>query len=417
MTAPALHLKKDQERRLIAGHCWVYSNEVDTAASPLTDFEPGQAVRILGHSGRWLGHGYVNPHSLLCARLVSRHHDRPPGPALWTERIQSALALRERLYPRPSYRLVFGESDGLPGLVVDRYGDLLAVQITTAGMERVRDELLAALDEVVRPQYVVLRNDTQARELEGLSQGIEIARGDPGLLNPQRDADRDPGGDPDGDPHLELEEGGARFLVSPLSGQKTGWFYDQAENRGRLSRFGTASRVLDVCSYIGAWGIEAAVGGAQTVVCVDSSAAALARAGENAERSGVIDRVSAIQGDAFDVLRVLRGEEARFDLVILDPPAFIKRRKDEKEGMGAYERLNRLGLELVEPGGLLVTSSCSFHLGRDAFLRILQQAARRAGRHLQLLASGGQGPDHPVHPAIPETAYLKTFFLRVIDAL
>jgi len=404
MKAPALHLKKDQERRLLAGHCWVYSNEVDTAASPLAGFAPGEAVRIVSHGGSFLGHGYVNPHSLLCARLVSRHPERPPGPDLWIERIGTALALRERLYRQSFYRLVFGESDGLPGLVVDRYDELLAVQITTAGMERVRDELVTALEQVVRPEYVVLRNDSQARELEGLSQGIEMARGDAGLLLPDRE------------PRLELTEGGARFLVSPLSGQKTGWFYDQAENRSKLTRFGTPERVLDVCSYIGAWGVRTAVGGARSVVCVDSSAAALARVGENADRNGVVDRVSAIQGDAFDVLRVLRGEEARFDLVILDPPAFIKRRKDEKEGMDAYRRLNRLGLELVEPGGLLVTSSCSFHLGRDAFLRLLQQAARRAGRQLQLLESGGQGPDHPVHPAIPETGYLKTFFLRVLEA-
>ncbi|MCU0834897.1 MAG: class I SAM-dependent rRNA methyltransferase [Chromatiaceae bacterium] len=395
MNTTPLRLKKDQERRLLAGHCWVYSNEVDTEATPLKGLEPGQPVAIYTNRGRWLGHGYVNPHSLICARLVSRVHDRPPTQAFWVERVRSALALRERLYPRPFYRLIFGESDGLPGLVVDRYGDLLAVQITTAGMERVRADLITALEQVVRPRVILLRNDTGVRELEGLP--LETLS----LLGEAPET-------------LELEEQGARFLVSPLTGQKTGWFFDQAENRARLPRFGAASRVLDVCSYIGAWGIQAAVRGAAEVICVDSSAAALDRVGENAERNGVVDRVSGLQGDAFEALRGLRDEGERFDLVILDPPAFIKRRKDEAEGTQAYRRLNRLGLELLTPGGLLVSSSCSFHMGRDAFLHTVGQAARRTERSLQVLEVGQQGPDHPVHPAIPETAYLKTLVCRAL---
>jgi 23S rRNA (cytosine1962-C5)-methyltransferase len=397
MSTPPLRLNKDQERRLLAGHCWIYSNEVDNEATPLKGFEPGQAVEVVTFAGRSLGYGYVNPHSLICARLVSHDRHRPLTPALWAQRIRTALELRERLYPQPFYRLVFGESDGLPGLIVDRFGDLLAVQITTAGMERARSDILTALEQVVRPKTIVLRNDTAVRELEGLAPGTETILGEP------------PG-------DLELAEHGARFLVSPLTGQKTGWFFDQAENRGRLARFGTPRRVLDVCSYIGAWGVQAALQGAEEVVCVDSSAAALERVGENAERNGVLDRVSGLQGDAFEVLRVLREEGERFDRVLLDPPAFIKRRKDEKEGTQAYQRLNRLGLDVLEPGGLLVTSSCSFHMGRDAFLRAVQQAGRRAGVSLQLLESGAQGPDHPIHPAIPETGYLKTFFLRAVPA-
>jgi len=397
MHSAALRLKKDQERRLLAGHSWVYSNEVDTDATPLKAFEPGQTVEILGQRGRWLGWGYVNPHSLICARLVSRDRDHPLSTALWVQRIRNALELRERLYARPFYRLVFGESDGLPGLIVDRYADLLCVQIATAGMERAQAEVLTALEQVLRPRTIVLRNDIASRDLEGLTQGVETVLGEA----PET---------------LELEESGARFLVSPLTGQKTGWFFDQAENRIRLGRFGVAERVLDVCSYVGAWGVAAALRGSRQVVCVDSSPAALERAGENAERNGVVARVSGLQGDAFDVLRALREEGARFDLLVLDPPAFIKRRKDEAAGTQAYLRLNRLGLEVLEPGGLLVTSSCSFHMGRDAFLRTVQQAGRRADRSLQLLEAGGQGPDHPVHPAVPETAYLKTFFFRVLPA-
>ena len=401
MQSSPLLLRKDQERRLLAGHSWIYSNEVDTAATPLRDLEPGQSVQILSDHERWIGHGYVNPHSLICARLVSRDRSRPLSPALWVARLNQALALRARLYERPFYRLVFGESDGLPGLIVDRYGDLLGVQLTTAGMDRARAEILAALEQVLRPKAMVLRNDTAVRELEGLDQGVEVVLGEPA----------DTLSLPEGGPGGELE-----FLVSPLSGQKTGWFFDQAENRARLGRFGVGERVLDVCSYIGAWGLRAAALGAREVTCVDSSQGALERVAENAARNHLAERVRTLQGDAFEVLRGLKEQGRRFDTVILDPPAFIKRRRDEKEGTQAYSRLNRLALELIEPGGLLVTSSCSFHLSRDAFLRTVQGAGRRAGVSLQLLEIGQQGPDHPVHPAIPETAYLKTLYLRVLPA-
>ncbi|NKN34539.1 class I SAM-dependent rRNA methyltransferase [Marichromatium bheemlicum] len=395
MNPQPILLRKDQERRLLAGHCWIYSNEIDTKATPLKQLEPGQAVDILSNRERWLGHGYANPHSLICARLVSRSPEQHLTPALWLQRIRDALALRERLYERPYYRLVFGESDGLPGLIVDRYGDLLSVQITTAGMERVRAELLAALEQVLRPRAIVLRNDTAVRALEGLEQRVEIALGEP--------ADT-----------LVLDEGGLAFEVAPLSGQKTGWFFDQAENRQRLARYGVGERVLDVCSYVGAWSLRAAHLGARQVTTVDASASALERVAANAARNGLADRIRPLQGDAFEVLRELRDQGARFDTVILDPPAFIKRRKDEKDGTQAYQRLNRLGLELLEPGGLLVTASCSFHMGRDGFQRTVQQAARKSARSLQLLELGQQGPDHPVHPAIPETAYLKTLFMRAL---
>ncbi|MBK1720297.1 class I SAM-dependent rRNA methyltransferase [Thiocystis violacea] len=398
MKTQPLLLRKDQERRLVAGHCWIYSNEVDTQATPLKNLEPGQPVEILSRQERWIGHGYVNPHSLICARIVSRDRNHPLSPALWLQRIHDALSLRERLYSQPFYRLVFGESDGLPGLIVDRYGDLLAVQITTAGMERARGEILAALEQVIRPKAIVLRNDMSVRELEGLEQGVESVLGDP-------------------TDELTLTEQGLEFTISPLTGQKTGWFFDQAENRARLARYGVGERVLDVCSYIGAWGLRAAALGATEVTCVDSSPTALERVADNAARNKLDTRVNHLRGDAFEVLRELRDQGRRFDTVILDPPAFIKRRKDEKDGAQAYQRLNRLGMEVLEPGGLLVTSSCSFHMSRDAFLRAVQLAGQRAGRGLQLLETGQQGPDHPVQPAIPETAYLKTLFLRVLPGL
>lgn len=396
MKTSPLFLIKDQERRLLAGHCWVYSNEVDTERSPLKGLEPGAPVELFARGGRWLGHAYANPNSLICARLISRDRARPLSPALLLARLGQALTLRERLYEQPFYRLVHGESDGLPGLVVDRYGELLVVQFTTAGMERARAEVLAALEQLTRPKRLLLRNDSPVRALEGLAQQVEWVLGD------------DSG-------EIALRESGLEFLLDPVRGQKTGWFFDQADNRAALKRFGPRARVLDVFCYLGAWGLRAAATGAEQVSFIDSSGEALARVGANAKRNGLSERIGELlQGDAFDALRQLREAGETFDCVILDPPAFIKRRKDQRDGELAYRRLHRLGMELLAPDGLLVASSCSHHLSREAFHRGLQQAARAAGRELQLLQDAGQGPDHPIHPAIAETAYLKTAFLRVL---
>ncbi|MEJ1340104.1 MAG: class I SAM-dependent rRNA methyltransferase [Candidatus Sedimenticola sp. (ex Thyasira tokunagai)] len=397
MNAIPLRLKKNLDRRLRAGHCWVYSNEVDTAATPLKEMAPGQSVDILSHQGKWLGSGYANPHSLICARLVSRDREHPLTASLLVHRLKMALGLRRRLFAKAYYRLVFGESDGLPGLVVDRFGDYLVVQITTAGMEQMKQEIVAALEKVVKPTAVLFRNDTQIREMEGLERYVEPALGD----WPEQ---------------LEVEENGVHFQVPSREGQKTGWFFDQAANRQRMAPYVGGKRVLDVCSYVGAWGVQAAAQGATDVLCVDASATALDAVDANAALNGVTEKVAGLQGDAFDALRELRAERQRFDVVMLDPPAFIKRRKDIKEGTLAYRRLNQLGLQLLSRDGMLVTSSCSHHMSRDSLLQVVQQAARHTDRSLQLLEQGQQGPDHPIHPAMPETAYLKAFYLRVLPA-
>ncbi|MEJ2576764.1 MAG: class I SAM-dependent rRNA methyltransferase [Gammaproteobacteria bacterium] len=395
--ASELRLNKGADRRLRAGHCWVYSNEVDTAASPLGGFEPGEPVELVNHAGRWLGHAYVNPHSLICARVVSRDRARPLDRSLLVHRLNVALAGRERRYAAPFYRLVYGEADGLPGLVVDRFGDYLVAQLTTAGMERQRAAVVEALARVLKPRGVLLRNDGASREFEGLARYVEPALGEVPA-------------------ELEVREAGARFVVNPAEGQKTGWFFDQAANRDTMTRYVRGRRVLDVFSYVGAWGVRAALAGAAAVTCVDASPAAVAAVAGNAARNGVGERVAALRGDAFAVLRELKAAGERFDLVILDPPAFVKRRKDLKEGALAYRRINEAGLALLDRDGVLVTASCSFHMDRDGLLRTVQQAARHLDRSLQLLEQGHQGPDHPVHPAIPETAYLKAFLLRVLPA-
>ncbi|MES9936264.1 MAG: class I SAM-dependent rRNA methyltransferase [Sedimenticola sp.] len=397
MNFAPLKLKKDQERRLRAGHCWIYSNEIDTGATPLKGFEPGQPVDILSHQDKWLGSGYVNPHSLICARLVSRDREHPLTGSLLVHRMKIALSLRERLYPRPFYRLLFGESDGLPGLVVDRYGDICVVQITTAGMERMKGAILDALEKVVRPASVIFRNDTAIREMEGLERYVEHVGA---ALGEQ----------------LAVEEHGFDFRVPALQGQKTGWFFDQAYNRARMAPYVEGRRVLEVCSYVGAWGVQAAARGAAEVLSVDVSRTALDAVEANAALNGVSGRVQTVRGDAFEIMRGLRAERERFDVLMVDPPAFIKRRKDIKEGTQAYRRINQLALQLLSKDGILITSSCSHHMSRDSLLQVVQQAARHTDRTVQLLEQGAQAPDHPVHPAIPETAYLNTFYLRALPS-
>ena len=393
-----LRLKPQQDRRIRAGHLWVYSNEVDTAATPLKDLVPGEQVVLQNAQGRFLGFAYANPNSLICARIVSRDPQRPIDVSLLVHRLKVALALRERYFALPYYRLVFGDADGLPGLVVDRYGDHLVGQVGTAGMEALRDDIVAALHKVIAPASITWRNDSAIREMEGLERYVEVASGEPPA-------------------QLEVVEGGCRFQVSANEGQKTGWFFDQAFNRDRLMPHVKGLRVLDVCSYVGAWGVRAAAAGAKEVLCVDASAGALERVGSNAALNGVDDRVSSMQADAFDALRQLKADGEHFDVVVLDPPAFIKRRKDMKQGVLAYRRLNEAALALTTRDGLLVTASCSFHMDRDNLLRTVQQAARHGDRYLQLLENGQQGPDHPVHPAIPETAYLKALYLRVLPGM
>jgi len=277
--------------------------------------------------------------------------------------------------------------------VIDRYGDVLVVQITTAGMEAVRDLLLDVLNRVLAPSGILLRNDTPVRALEGLSQDPEIIGEVPETVT--------------------LEEGGVQFEVPLAAGQKTGWFYDQRSNRTAMHKYVRSKRVLDVFSYIGAWGLQAAAAGASEVCCVDSSPVAQSFLEKNAAANGLVDRVRHETGDAFDVLKSMQEEKQRFDVVIVDPPAFIKRRKEIKTGEQGYGRLNRLALQVLAPDGVLISCSCSMHLAAERLQSILYQSARKQGRQLQLLERGFQTLDHPVHPAIAETAYLKAFFCRV----
>jgi 23S rRNA (cytosine1962-C5)-methyltransferase len=392
---PPLSLKKNEERRLRAGHVWIYSNEVDIARTPLKDFAAGDAVDIQDAQGHSLGTGYVNPHSLICARLVSRDPAHVLDKSLLVHRMNIALSLRETLFDKPFYRLVHGEGDGLPGLVVDRFNDVVVAQITTAGMERHKADVIAALEKVLRPQAIVLRNDTGSREMEGLESYVETALGAP----PES---------------VLVEENGARFEIDVLGGQKTGWFYDHRMNRARMQRYVKGKRVLDIFSYVGGWGLEALTAGARDVMCIEASKSAVERIHHNAALNGVEEKLATVEGDAFEALKSLRAEREHFDIVIADPPAFIKRKKDFKEGLIAYQRLNQMAMQVLDKDGILISASCSFHLGREQLLDTVLKASRHVDRQAQIVEQGHQGPDHPVHPAIPETDYLKALFVRVL---
>jgi 23S rRNA (cytosine1962-C5)-methyltransferase len=386
-----IKLKAHEERRLRAGHLWVFSNEID-AVDGFRAIAAGSLCKVVDARNKSLGVGYVNPHALMAVRLLSSNPNANIDVDWFVRRVRSALALREAIYPGPYYRLIYGESDGLPGLIVDRYGDVLVLQISTAGMEALRPLVIEALQAVLTPRGLLLRNDVAMRETEGLVSEVQEI----GLV-------------PD---TVEIDEGGVRFDIPLRTGQKTGWFYDQRDNRERLSRYVSGKRVLDVFSYIGGWALRANRFGAATASCLDSSAPALEMAQRNAALNGV--ELETIKGQALDMLKQLRDQQRLFDVVIVDPPALIKRKKDAEAGLEHYASLNRVAMQLLVPGGVLVSCSCSHHLDIDQLQRVLLRESRSAGRRLQILEQGGQGPDHPVHPAIPETRYLKAYFCRVI---
>jgi len=383
-------LRRGHDHRLRGGHPWVFSNEIAALDGPA---EPGAAVEIIAANGQRLGTGYYNPHSLIAARLLTRRHESIDTSEFFVTALQKALEYRRRLGgDLEALRLIHGESDALPGLVVDRYGDVLCVQLLTKGMDVRRELLVAALRELLAPRVIVARNDSAARELEGLPRGVELLHGE--VPEP-----------------VVVTINGLRFAVDVLAGQKTGLFLDQRENCRRLHGLAQGSEVLDLFCYAGAWSVHAASYGANSVTGVDASAAAVRQAEANARLNGLDDRCRFVAADVFDFLRDHRSR--RFGTVILDPPAFIKSRKHLAEGQKGYLTVNRRALEMVAPGGLLVTCSCSYHLDRGTFLALIAQAAQQARRNVRLVEMRGQASDHPVLPACPETDYLKCAFLFV----
>lgn len=392
---PKLYLKKNEERRLGAGHLWVYSNEVDTKKTPLKALEPGSCVALYSQRGQFCGNAYVNPKSLICARVFSFREEQALEKDLLIMRIKAAVELRDSLYDFPAYRLIHGEGDLLPGLVVDRYDSVLVVQISTAGMQAIESDVIEALVECIKPSAVHVRSTSAIRELEGLNSREETVVGE----LPET---------------VQIKENGLLYDVPIASGQKTGWFYDHRENRQLLQKYCQGKRVLDAYSYLGAWGLNALAGGATEVVAIDSSRAACDGALHNAKLNKSDSNYTVVKSDVAECLAKLRDNAEKFDVIVLDPPAFIQRAKDKRNGTEKYRKINSLAARLLSKNGLLVSASCSHHLTESDLQRVMLQSARSAGCGLQVLARGYQGPDHPVHAAIPETEYLKAIFGRLV---
>ncbi len=388
-------------KRLLSGHQWVFSNEL--AQSP-SGFAPGQLAELFDARDNFLGVGYVNPHSLISVRVLTRQREEINA-EFFRKRILSAYRFRERFFVRGAgaFRLVYSESDYMPGLIVDKYGDVLAVQMLTAGMEAMKQMVLDSLDSIFSPRAIVLRNDSRMRTLEGIPLYKEVAKGQLAPLP-------------------VIEEEGVRFEVDPLEGQKTGFFLDQRENRVALGKLVQGGSGLDLFSYAGGWGMHLAHAGAEEVTCVDESEKALGMARRNAELNGLTGKMAFLKADVFDFLKERlktdgenQNKNKKYDFMVLDPPAFVKSGKKLKEAVKAYTALNGMCMRLLRPGGLLATSSCSWHLGQQEFLDMLRDAAQKQaeGRKINLLELRFQGRDHPALLSMPETGYLKCAFLVV----
>lgn len=390
--AARLVLRRGEDRRVRGGHPWIFSNEVAAWEGAV---EEGGLAEVTDQRGAFLGVAYVNRHSLICARVLTRGRDEVDA-GFFVRRLERAKRLREAVYPREeAVRLVYGESDQLPGLVVDRYGDWLAVQVLTLGIERRLDDVREALERVFAPRGAVYVGDSPMRALEGLPRRREAWWGDV----PER---------------VRVRVGGFALDADLVGGQKTGLFLDQRENRLRAERRAAGRRALDCFCYQGEWALHLARGGASSVLAVDSSEPALAAAAANADRAGVADRVAFERASAFDVLRRLEREGERFGMVVLDPPALVKSRRHMAAGARAYRELNRAAMGLLEEDGVLVTCSCSHHLDDALFRQVLLESARLARRPMRVLDWAGEAPDHPQLLAVPETHYLKCAVLQAL---
>jgi 23S rRNA (cytosine1962-C5)-methyltransferase len=377
--------------RILSNHLWVFSNEL--SGSP-KGYEPGSVVELRDRKNNFLGIGYINPHSLIAVRVLTREKEEIDE-AFFKRRITAAVEYRKRFVKGTNaFRAVYSESDLLPGLIVDKYDDCLSVQILTLGMERWTDTVIEVLDGIFSPRVIVLRNDSSSRALEGLQMEKKIVKGTLDTLP-------------------VVTDGTVKFEIDPMSGQKTGFFLDQAENREAFSHLVSDGAGLDLFCYAGAWSVKAAEKGA-VVVGVDSSESAVERAKRNAELNALSNRCAFIKADVFDFVKDELQRGSRYDFVVLDPPAFVKSKTKISEALRAYRDLNASSMKLLKAGGLLATSSCSYHIDRPAFMEMLRSAAKDAGRQARVIESRSQAKDHPVSLSVPETEYLKCVILEVL---
>ena len=392
-TRPSVSLLPGRHKRAEGGNPWIYSNEVRIDA-PAKALPPGTLVTMRRADESALGVAMFNPHSLIAARLLDRDAGRAIGRRFFARRLERALRLRDRLFALPYYRMVHAEADGLPGLVVDRFGDVLAVQFNAAGITRFETLVFEVLETLLAPEAIVLRNDSPARALEGLTSETRVAKGTVGGS-------------------VVVCENGVEFLADLLAGQKTGYFFDQRDNRRFVAALARNARVLDLYCFNGAFSVHTARAGAIAVLGVDSSASALELAAGAADRNHVGEICEFRRGDVFGEAARLAAAGERFDIVIADPPAFAKSRKDVPAALRGYRKLARLAASVTSAGGVLFLACCSHNVTEAEFAEAVRRGLGDAGRGARILRIAGADADHPIHPALPETAYLKAMTLAL----
>jgi len=383
----SLCLKPKEHHRIQKGHLWVFSNEL---ADVPHNIASGETVKLFTHDRKFMGTGFYNPHSLISVRLLSRK-DEQPDRDFFRKKFLEALKLRDIIYrgeETNAWRLIHGESDGLPGLIVDRFNQGIVVQAFSAGMDIHLQLICDVLQELLNPCIIIVRNESPLRELEGLTLYKDVIRGDRS------------------DMIQTIHDAGITYEVNLFEGQKTGFFLDQRENRRIIRKFAENAELLDVFTNDGGFALNALYGGARSAILVDASREALERADRNAQLNN-FKEYSLVAADAFDTLDQMVESKESFNLVVLDPPSFTRSRKNLPGALKAYKRLNKLGLQLVKSGGFLATASCSHHVSEEDFLQSVHQAALSAGCQLRLIHKNSQPFDHPVLLAMPETGYLK----------
>jgi 23S rRNA (cytosine1962-C5)-methyltransferase len=396
-TAPRVYLKERRALPFFSRHPWVFAGAIDRVDGEVT---PGAVVTLHASDGKFIAAGLYNPHSQIRVRLYSWNEGEHLDPDFWSRRLDSAIALRHTLYGDPDSesgcRLVFSEADGLSGLIVDRYGDWLLVQFTSLALADRRDVILDLLEAKLRPRGIWLRTEKGIRESEQLELADGLARG----AEPPRP--------------LSLVENGVRYAVDVQQGHKTGFYFDQRDNRAAVARYVAGKRVLDIFCYTGGFGLTSlTVGKARQVHAVDVSESALELARKNAEANQVASAIEFVKSDAFEELERLVAAGELFDVVILDPPKLTRHRAGLSKALRGYHSLNQLAVNVLKPGGILVSCSCSGLIGRDDFVGVLAAVSQRSGRPIQILESRGQAADHPTSVHCLETAYLKCYICRV----
>jgi 23S rRNA (cytosine1962-C5)-methyltransferase len=388
----SIKLKKGQDRKVNAGHPWIYSNEIDYSGS--IKIPSGSLVKIFNAFGNFIGFGYYNHQSLIAVRILTTKENQEINQEFFTKKITQALKLRDDFFTQPYYRLIHSEADGLPGLIVDRFDKLLVLQVATAGMENLLPIILESLNQVFLNPKIILRNDIPARKLEGLEEYVKILHGELEAQN-------------------ILVENDLKFYFDPMNGQKTGWFFDQRENRKFVASLVKGKDILDCYCYNGGFGINAAVFGANSVTFIDSSESAIKNVEQNIKLNNLEGNFEYINGKVFDELENLAKVGKKFQTVVLDPPAFIKSKKDFFVGIKGYEKLTKIAAKLVAKNGYLFIASCSHNAGLQDLIKASASGINKAGRNAKIIRIFGAGFDHPLHPFLPESEYLKSIIYQL----